>query len=164
MSLQFTAESIFEIGIQIEKNGQRFYHEAAQRTLDSRARELFTELAAWEQQHVAVFEDLKASLPDSMREDNLFDPENEEYAYLEAAASTHVFMVESDISALVEQCDTAFKALDLALTFEKDSIVYYTTMRKMVADRLGRDKIDQLIDEELKHIALLNSRKKQFSS
>jgi hypothetical protein len=32
-------------------------------------------------------------------------------------------------------------------------------MRKVVSDHLGREKIDLIIDEELKHIAMLNSRK-----
>lgn len=164
MALQFNAESIFEIGIQIEKNGQQFYRDVAKRSSDSAIQELFDELADWEEQHVALFEDLKASLPNDMREDDLFDPESEFYAYLEAAANSHVFVASTDIPALAASCDSAVKALNLALAFEKDSVVYYTTMKKLVADHLGRDKIDKLIDEELKHIAILNSKKKHFAA
>ena len=164
MSLQFNAESIFEIGVQIEKNGQQFYLEAAEKASDDAVKSLFTELADWEKNHIALFEQLKAELPATMREDTLFDPENELYTYLEAAANTHVFVESTDISKLVAQCNTAIEAFDLALAFEKDSVVYYTTMKKMVADHLGQGKIDKLIDEELKHIAILNARKKQFAS
>lgn len=164
MSLQFNADAMFEIGIQIEKNGQRFYREAAQRTSDSEAQKLFADLADWEAQHVAFFERLRTTLPERARQDDLFDPDQEAVAYVEAAASSHVFVESSDIATLVAQCDTVVKALNLAVAFEKDSIVYYVSMKKMVADHLGREKIDLLIDEELHHIALLNSRKKQFAS
>ena len=165
MSIQFNAESIFEIGVQIEKNGRQFYLEAAQNTSDTSIQLLFTELAAWEEQHVKFFEDLKAGLSDNMREDALFDPDDEMYSYLEAAASNHVFVASSDeISALAAQCNSPVKALDMAIAFEKDSVVYYTTMKKTVAEHMGRDKIDKLVDEELRHIALLNSRKKRLQS
>lgn len=164
MSIQFNAESIFELGVQIEKNGRTFYLEAAAKASDETVKTLFAELADWEQQHIAVFEELKAKLPGTMRDDNLFDPENEFYTYLEAAASSHIFIATEDIPQLADQCETPVEALNLALTFEKDSVVYYTTMKKMVADHLGREKIDALIDEELRHVAILNSRKKRLST
>jgi rubrerythrin len=160
MSIQFNAESIFEIGVQIEKNGKAFYLEAAKRASDNAIASLFTELADWESKHIELFEQLKSELPDTMRDDPIFDPENELYSYLEAAANSHVFIVSTDVSQLATQCNSASEALDLALTFEKDSVVYYITMKKVVADHLGRKKIDTLIDEELKHIAILNKRKK----
>jgi len=162
MSIQFNAESIFEIGVQIEKNGKAFYLEAAKKASDETVKSLFTELADWENKHIELFEQLKSELPDTMREDNIFDPENELYTYLEAAANSHVFVASTDISGLVAQCNSPAEAFDLALTFEKDSVVYYTTIKKMVADHLGREKIDRLIDEELKHIAILNKKKKQI--
>ncbi len=161
MTIQFNAESIFEIGVQIEKNGKAFYLETAKKTSDETIKSLFTELADWENKHIELFEQLKSELPDTMREDSLFDPNNEFYTYLEAAANSHVFVASIDIPQFVAQCSSPVEALDLALTFEKDSVVYYTTMKKMVADHLGRDKIEMLIDEELKHIAILNKKKKQ---
>jgi rubrerythrin len=162
MSIQFNAESIFEIGVQIEKNGKNFYLEAAKNASDEPVRSLFTELADWENKHIELFEQLKSELPSTMREDNLFDPDNEYYMYLEAAANSHIFVASIDVSQLVGQCNSPSEILDLALTFEKDSVVYYTTVKKMVANYLGREKIDTLIDEELKHIAILNKRKKQM--
>jgi rubrerythrin len=158
MSIQFNAESIFEIGVQIEKNGRAFYLEAAEKVSDDAIKSLLTELADWEKEHIKLFDQLKAELPDTMREDNLFDPENEFYTYLQAAANSHVFVGSIDVSQLVAQCKSPAEIFDLALRFEKDSVVYYTTMKRMVADHLGREKITRLIDEELKHIDILNKK------
>ena len=160
MSIQFNAESIFEIGVQIEKNGRAFYLEAAENVSEESIKSLLTELADWEEEHIELFEKLKTELPDTMREDNLFDPENEFYAYLEAAANSHVFVASTNVSQLVAGCGSPAEIFDLALRFEKDSVVYYTTMKKVVADHLGQGKIDKLINEELQHISILNKKKK----
>ncbi len=159
MSIQFKAETIFEIGIQIEKNGRAFYLEAAKKTDDQAMAAFFTELADWEKGHILLFETLQAELPDAMRDDTLFDPENEMVAYLQAAADSHVFAASIDAATLVAQCHTPVESLDLALRFEKDSVVYYTTLKQVVADHRGKDKIETLIQEELNHIVILNKKK-----
>lgn len=162
MSFQFNAESIFEIGVQIEKNGKAFYQEAAKTTSDKTVSTLFAELADWENKHIELFERMKAELPEDMKEDTVFDPDNEMYSYLQAAADSHVFMKSDTVSDLIAECSSPSRALDLALEFEKDSVVYYTTIKKVVSDYLGKEKIDILIDEELKHIALLNKKKREI--
>ena len=163
MSILFNAETIFEIGVQIEKNGRAFYLEAAANAADDSLKAFLTELADWEKAHVTLFERMQAELPDTMRADNLFDPANEFYAYLQAAANTHVFVGTIDVAALVRQCQSPAAIFELALRFEKDSVVYYATMKMMVADHLGREKIDQLIHEELKHIDILNKQRQKFA-
>lgn len=160
MSLQFTAESIFEIGVQIEKNGKAFYQQAAETVSDAPLKALLLELAAWENGHITLFENLKAELPETMREDNLFDPDNEFFVYLQAAADSHVFVSTTDIAALVAGCSTPDAIFEMALRFEKDSVVYYTTMKEMVANNRGKQRIDTLIREELKHIDMLNKQRK----
>lgn len=151
------AASVFEIGIQIERNGKAFYQAMAEQLQEAETKAFFTQLAEWEEKHVALFQRLHAGLPEQAREDHLFDPDGEMAAYLKAAADTHVFAATPDMSALIAaRCQSALDAVELALTFEKDSVVYYVTMKKVVAEHSGRDKIDLLIDEELHHIALLN--------
>jgi rubrerythrin len=163
MSIQFSVEAILEIGVQIEKNGRLFYLEAAKNASDESVKALFSELADWERQHVKLFERFQVELPEIMREDTLFDPENEFLDYVRAAADNHVFVASSDITGMAVQCQSPAEALDLALRFEKDSVVYYLTMQKVVAEYLGRQQVDALIDEELKHIALLSRKKKQLT-
>lgn len=164
MAIQFNAESIFGIGVQIEKNGMTFYLEVAKRSSDETVKSLFTELADWEERHVKLFQQLQSELPETAKEERVFDPDNEFSTYLQAAADSHVFIASTDVAQLAAQCNSASEALELALTFEKDSVIYYTTLKKVVSEHLGRDKIDRLIDEELKHIAILNKKKKQLET
>ncbi len=103
---------------------------------------------------------MRSQLPEKIRYEPLFDPEDEYRDYLQVAADSHVFARSLDIPKLASQCKTPFEALNLALNFEKDSVVYYTTIKTAVAAHFGGEKIDTLINEELKHISLLNSMQK----
>jgi len=45
MSFNFNADEIFQIGVQIETNGQNFYETVAKNTSDPSAQKLFSDLA-----------------------------------------------------------------------------------------------------------------------
>jgi rubrerythrin len=163
MSLNFNAREIFDMGLQIEQNGKSFYEEAAKKSGGRAVRDLFTELAAWEGQHVALFQSLRDALPPDAGAVEIHDPTGEAEQYLRATADSHVFMKEIDVVGLVGECKDPFTILNLALTFEKDSVVFYITMKKVVPPELGHDKIEPLINEEIKHIGMLIDRQKKLA-
>lgn len=158
MALNFNAREIFDMGIQIEVNGKAFYEAAAKKVAEQSSREFFKELAAWESTHVALFTELRDALPAKAGAADIFDPNGEAEAYIRAAGDSHVFIKNVDIAGMVAGCKGPVEILDLALTFEKDSVVFYTGMKKVVAPNLGQDKVDRIIVEELKHIAMLTQR------
>jgi rubrerythrin len=162
MSIDFNADEIFQLGIQIETNGKQFYETVAKNTEDPSVKGLFSELSKWESQHQQLFENLRKALPDSAKREILFDPQGEFALYLQAMAESHVFIKNKDIYGLTSKCKTPQEALDLAITFEKDSVVLFTTMKKVVPDHLGKDKIDLLINEEIKHISILTQKRQEL--
>ncbi|KMQ50767.1 Rubrerythrin [Chitinispirillum alkaliphilum] len=163
MSIVFNAEEIFSIGIQIEKNGRIFYEQAAKQTSDPQVKKLFSELADWEGKHVEVFEDLKKGVPTESQSGEFSDPENMAYQYLSASASDKVFVKEEDIVSIAASASTPQEALEIAIGFEKDSVIYYTTMKHIVRDDLGKDKLDLLIKEEINHIGQLTQELKSLA-
>ncbi len=46
--------------------------------------------------------------------------------------------------------------LRVATTMEKDSIVFYLGMKELIPERLGKDRIDGIIKEEMAHLASLS--------
>jgi len=162
MSFNFNADEIFQIGVQIEINGQRFYETVAKNTSESSVKKLFLDLSRWESEHIELFKKLKQRLPDSAKREDLFDPNQELHLYLKATADSHVFLKHKDIPELASKCKTPIEALDLAVAFEKDSVVLYTTMKKLVPEYLGKGEIDTLIDEEISHIFILTQKKKEL--
>jgi rubrerythrin len=162
MSLNFNADEIFQIGVQIEKNGEKFYKTVARNTPDLSVQKLFSDLSRWESNHIEVFEKLRQGLPDSAKGGDLFDPDHELHLYLKATANSHVFIRNKDIPELASTCKTSIEALGLAIVFEKDSVVFYTTMKKMVPEHMGKSEIDTLIDEEISHIFILTQKKREL--
>ncbi len=156
MSYDFNAEEIFEMAEQIERNGAKFYRTAAESIADPESKDFLLKLAKMEDEHERTFKALKAELTEQGRESTVFDPSGEAVLYLQALADTRVFFEkEMDLSSI----RTILKE---ALTAEKDSIVFYLGMKDMVPEKLGKDKIDWIIKEEMAHICLLSNKLKDL--
>jgi hypothetical protein len=94
--------------------------------------------------------------------DDVYDPNEELMDYLKAAADNHVFVKGMDGAAAAASCKTTRDVLTTALQFEKDSVVYYSAMQRVVPEALGLGDIARLIDEELKHITILTGKMKEI--
>jgi rubrerythrin len=152
MSFAFNADEIFEMAAQIERNGEKFYRDSAKKIRDPEARDLLTRLADMEVEHQKVFQGMKAALTPADRKAMTFDPDNEAGLYLTSLADTKVFF-EKDIDTSGLQ--GIFKA---ALAAEKDSIAFYLGMKDLVPMRGGRDKVEDIIKEEMRHIRVLGEK------
>jgi len=152
MSYDFNADDIFEIAQQMERNGAAFYRDAAGSVDDSSVKEFLLEFAAMEDEHEKTFIELRKELTAAEKTPTVFDPNNESGLYLKALADTRVFFKkEIDISTV----EGIFKS---AITAEKDSIVFYLGMKDLVPGALGKDKMDDIIKEEMGHIKILSQK------
>jgi rubrerythrin len=149
MRYDFSADDVFEMAEQLERNGAKFYRQAAAEVPGDEAKALLNELAAMEDDHEKTFAAMRAELAAAEKAGTVFDPEGEASAYLRALADTKVFFDKKiDTSSLRE-------ILKDAVTAEKDSIVFYLGMREMVPEKLGKGRLDAIIKEEMGHIRLL---------
>jgi rubrerythrin len=155
MAIVYTADEIFNIGLEIEKNGRKFYEAASRSTSGASVKAFFDRLAKWEIEHEKLFGALQSGLSAQSKEPVSYDPAEELGMYLKAAADTHIFKAGADIPALVKQCKTEKEALDMALTFEKDSVVLYSTMLNLVPEHLGKKDVQKILNEELKHVTII---------
>ena len=163
MPVIFNADEVYEISIEIEKNGKEFYLTAADKAEKPDLKKFYTDLADWEGKHIELFEKLKSELPIEAEGDTVFDPDYQKHLYLRAAADSHIFRKNLNVSALVQGCKNPGEVIKIALQFEKDSVVYYNTMISLVPVNLGKDKIEQLIDEELNHMSILQEKLKALA-
>ncbi len=73
-------------------------------------------------------------------------------------ADGYVFDVTTDPTELFTGKETMEHILQKAIGMEKDSIVFYLGMKELVPERLGRDRIDAIIKEEMNHITSLSKQ------
>jgi rubrerythrin len=160
MSITFNAFEIFEIAEQIERNGVKFYRKAAKGISDKDLRQMLLELADMEAEHEETFAGMRKQLSVSDKDWQLrvFDPENELSLYLQAMANGHVFDLRKDPSKQLRGTETVEDILKLAINAEKDSIVFYLGLKDFVPAGAGQDKVEEIIKEEMSHIAVLNRR------
>lgn len=158
MSVTFNALEIFEIAERIERNGVKFYCKAAEGLSDEDIRQTLLSLAEMEAEHEETFANIRKQISHKERELITFDPKNEMTLYLQAIANGHVFDLKKDPSEQLTGKETVEDILKLAIEAEKDSIVFYLGLKNFVPAKAGKDKVDEIIKEEMDHIAELNLR------
>lgn len=162
MGYEFNADEIFEISEQIERNGAMFYRQMAENISDVLIRNLLLDLATMEDEHEKVFISMRADLSDKEREPTVFDPEGESALYLKALADLRVFdKKEIEDFVLPEELpekEKMKKVFREAINREKESIVFYLGMKELLPVHLGKNKIDDIIKQEMEHIRLLSNR------
>lgn len=152
MSFVFNADEIFALAEQIEKNGAQFYRKSAQQVKDSTAKVLLLEFASMEDEHLKTFSGMRSALSEAEKKAMTFDPANEAALYLNSLANTKVFFEKKVDASTLQGIFTA------ALAAEKDSIVFYLGMKDLVPAGVGRDKIQDIIQEEMRHIRILGDK------
>ena len=157
MAISFNADEIYNIAEQIERNGHKFYSDSAMRVKDSAAKQILQDLASMEIGHLKAFKALHAGLSEKAREEITWDPDGEAGAYLKAAADSHIFKTNADPSSLLKNNTDAREILELALQFEKDSVIYFLGVAEVVPDHLGKADVLGLAKQEQSHIALIQN-------
>jgi rubrerythrin len=152
MSFEFSADEVFAVAEDIERNGAVFYRDAAEKTQDPAAKEFLEELAAMEDEHLKTFAAMRGWLTERERQSMTFDPNDESALYLSALADTRVFFKKPIGTSSLEE---VFKAAVLA---EKDSIAFYLGMKEVVPGPAGKSKLEDIIKEEMRHIRILSER------
>lgn len=149
MAYDFTADDILEMAEQIERNGAKFYRDAAGGVSDANHQALLKELAGMEDDHEKTFKAMRKELSAKEKQSTVFDPNDDAGQYLKALADHRVFF-EKDVDT-----GSMRGILKSAIGAEKDSIVFYLGMKEMVPEGMGRNRMDAIIKEEMSHITRL---------
>ncbi len=147
----FAASEVVEIGIQIEKNGRDFYNVLATQAKNSKAQDIFQYLAEQEEKHIAVFQKI-------LDKAGKYEPQgldaDQYYAYMNTLASESVFTKENKGKGIAQQIKNDKEAIDMGISAEKDSIVFYAGIKKVVPE-YDQKMIDEVIAQEQGHLEQL---------
>jgi rubrerythrin len=152
----FSADEVFEMAQQIERNGVKFYRAAAEEF--PALRNVLLELATMEDEHEQTFAAMRAELSDAEQRQSVFDPDDQAQMYLRMMADGNVFDTQADPVELLADKQTPQEVLMTAIGLEKDSVVFYVGLKGSVSRKAGKDKVQAIIAEELSHIATLSEK------
>jgi rubrerythrin len=149
------AGSVFEIAEQMERQGAEFYRKAAE-TADQNGRTVLLALAQMEYIHERTFTIMRSELTSGSLQPITPEPNSQGALYLDAVASGKIFGAASTPELTgQESIDRIF---EIAISLEKDSIVFYQSMKSLVPPGRMRNQLDEIIDQEIGHILELTRK------
>jgi rubrerythrin len=75
--------------------------------------------------------------------------------YLQTMADSHGTEGKKSRTEKLTGKESMREIFEIAVAAEKDSVVFYTALKELVAPGVSRDKVETIIEEELGHLALL---------
>lgn len=152
---KLSLNEVIETAVQIEKSGYSYYESALSRKdLSIKARELLSFLKDEELNHEKTF----LSLRDSQAELEL--EESQDWttvsSYLKAIIESRLFNSPDSAIQLVSDSKNEKEILKKALTFEKDTILYFHGINDVVTDEKTKKIIRLIINEEVSHFIKLS--------
>jgi rubrerythrin len=161
--MNFNIGEVFDMAIQIEVNGAKFYRTAAELMKENKkANQLLVNLAEMEDGHEVLFKKMKDQFVELESSETYFDPNGEAALYLNSFVDGKVFDVNEDVSKLLTGEESLEELLKFSIQREKDTIAFFMGMRELVPEELGSKKVRELILEEMGHIVLLNNKIKEL--
>ena len=148
------AADIIASAIEIERRGFAFYQQGAEAAEAVEDKEFFTFMAGEEKRHEKIFQAMLErvgglGLP-------AVGDEAEYLEYVDLLLNNHCLFMSGQQSALREN------PLRTAMDFEKDTILFFTSMLRLI-DPSERPHIEACIEEEQRHLRLIAEHTKARS-
>lgn len=147
----FRASEILDMAVQIERQGLEFYETCLAHASHPLVLKALQFMAEEERRHVEIFEHMKRGLEQ-------YDPPEsypgELQAYLESFVKDRVFARPEEALEQARSLVDVDQAIDLAIGFEKRSILFYSAMKQVVRPS-EREQTERVIAEEHAHIRRL---------
>ncbi|HUW20737.1 MAG TPA: ferritin family protein [Sedimentisphaerales bacterium] len=155
MGISFTADEIFEMAEQIERSAAEYYREASRNSQGREIKQMLLDMSAMEEGHLETFEQMRKELSGREKEQMIFDPDNQGALYLQAMADSRGLEGRVSPTRKLTGNESIKEVLEIAIKAEKESVVFYLSLKELVPVRGGRDKVEKIIMEELSHINTL---------
>lgn len=152
---RYSIGEVLDMAVQTERLGFQFYTEMAEKFKDNqKLKELFDTLALKEKSHEAIFTKIKEKA-------SAQDTENPEEVghYMRAMVESEFFIGKEKSLPSLEKVKSASDAVDFALGFEKETLLYFIGLRGMLSET---GAVDAVIKEEKSHIAWLSKFKESI--
>ena len=145
----FSADELLDMAIKLEKNGEAVYRRAIEKVSKPELVALLVWMADEEVKHARFFSDLKLDL--ETKRANPFMEEMSRELFDDLMGDKNFSLKEVDFSVI----NKTEELIAVFIEFEKDSVIFYKVLEPFVEDPLARKNLKKIIEEENRHIQLL---------
>ena len=161
MVITYTADEIYEIAEQIERNAAEFYHEAAEICPNEDIKKMLLDMSETENEHLETFQNMREKLAEEAGL-SIFDPFGRSAMYLQAIADARSWEGRINPTQALAGNETAKEIIEIAVESEKEMVVFYVGLKDLVYFNAGKNKVEEIIIEELNHICALLKKLKSL--
>jgi len=147
----FTLAEVYDLGIRIEKNGEKFYRDALEQTWSKPIADMLRLLAEEEVKHVDFFVKRMDGLKE--KRENPFLDEMGSSMLKDILGNQTFSLKDRDVSKI----RSVEELVALAIEFEKDTILFYEMVGSFITDEKARGELEVIIEEEERHVRLFES-------
>jgi len=156
MDTIFGIDQFFEMAKNMELDGAQFYRQAAEKISNDDIKQVLLDLAAMEDGHLKIFEQMRKEFSKQNKNKNLFATDNQVALYLTNMADNRGGeRIKSPLERLSGN-ETINEILEIAIDGEKASMLFYIGLKELVPNRANKDLIEAVIREEYSHLVALN--------
>jgi len=155
----FNPGEIYQFAVKIEENGEKYYRWVADTVEKGDLEKLFEYLADAEVNHKKVFKKMLSRFEDYKPRESYPD---EYFKYLRAYADNLIFSIEN-LTQDMQSIETARDAIQYGISKELETIAYYREMKNLISES-EQDKINDIIEEEKKHVLKLSEIEEEYKN
>lgn len=146
----FSIQEILDLAIRIENNGESVYRRAVDEISETELASLLQWMADEEVAHARWFSELKHKVGTPSTNPFMVEMSREIFAdFLGEKSFSHK---DVDFSKIERVSDL----VAVFIEFEKDTILFYETLKPFIEDHDTLNNLERIIVEENKHIAMLH--------
>jgi rubrerythrin len=147
----FTLAEVYDLGIRIERNGEKFYRDALKQAWSAPIADMLKLLAEEEVKHVDFF--VKRMDAVAQKRENPFLDEMGTSMLKDIVADQTFSLKEADVSKI----RSVDELVALAIEFEKDTILFYEMVGSFMTDEEAQRELKEIVEEEERHVRLFES-------
>jgi len=156
MDLCFSVFDVLEIAEEVEHKAARFCLKAADRFPDWERRNMYYNLAAWRAKHQQGWARIRREYSEKTGELGTFDPDNYVVSNPQVMAGLSCFAAEADSHGQPTGRESRSQIVRDAIRRSEGVVIFYRGLKDFACDPSSRGMIDNMIDEESRHVRLLN--------
>ncbi len=145
----FTSLDILDVAVQLERNGEKIFRDAARAIENTELAELLEWMADQEKEHVDYFENMKKTVKKPFDDPTIQEMGRE--ILQDALEGVGFDLGNVDFSKMEE----IRELLNASIEFEKDTATFYELLKSFVVDDETRELLEKIIEEEHNHARLL---------
>ena len=157
MELSFNASEVFEMAVEAERSGAKFYRKAANNVADDDIKQLLLRFASMEDQHELTFVEMKKDFEAQVETKAVYDPDGIAAAYLQAIADAKSWEGKAGPDEELSGDESIEDIISIALVAEKEAVAFYAGIKEIVHTEDEQFKVDAIIREEMGHVTQLTN-------